>query len=125
MSQAPQHFRSSEVLTIFDGCSAQRSCFDSSMSRTVLPKEFSKVDVDVLSWICWSQSKTVGQGNHQKFSSAESMHEYISTCTMHIQRCHNSDSCLLTTGVWLCHVVWTVVPESRPDMGNGMQQTSL
>ena len=123
MSQAPQHFRSSAALTIFDGCFAQRSCFNSSMSRTVLPKESSKVDVDVLSWICWSQSKTVGQGNHQKFSSAESMCEYTSTCAYSIV-C-NSDNSMLTTGVWLCRVVWTAVPESRPDTGRGMRQTSL
>jgi len=51
VSQAPQHFRSSEKKATCEGCFARQSIcsvfsFLSGMSRAVLPRKFSKVDVD-------------------------------------------------------------------------------
>ena len=51
VSQASQHFRSSEKQATCEGCFARQSIFSvvslpSGMSRAVHPQEFSKVDVD-------------------------------------------------------------------------------
>ena len=51
VSQAPQHFRSSEKQNTCKGCFARQSVFSvisfhSGLSRAVHPQEFSKVDVE-------------------------------------------------------------------------------
>ena len=51
VSQASQHFRSSEKQATCEGCFARKSIcsvvsLHSGMSRAVHPQEFSKVDVD-------------------------------------------------------------------------------
>ena len=51
VTQAPQHFRSSETQASCDGCFARQSIcsvvsLHSGMSRAVHPQEFSKVNVD-------------------------------------------------------------------------------
>ena len=43
------------------------SLADSSISRSVRPHPPLKTPVDALSWTCWSQSKTAGQNDHQKW----------------------------------------------------------
>ena len=44
MTQAPQHFRSSETQTIWDGCFASVVSLHSDMSRAVHSREFPRVD---------------------------------------------------------------------------------
>ena len=63
VSQAPQHFKSSEMQATYDGCFARQSLcsvvsLHSGMSRAVHPQEFSKVDVDHRHIPVWASHST-------------------------------------------------------------------
>ena len=72
VSQAPQHFRSSEKRATCEGCSARLSVcsvvsLHSGMSRAVHPQEFLKVDVDHRHIPVWNPNTlpTTGQENNK------------------------------------------------------------
>ena len=63
VSQASQHFRSSEKQATFEGCFARQSVcsgisLHSDMYRAVHPQEFSKVDVDQRPVPVWASHST-------------------------------------------------------------------
>ena len=63
VSQAPQHFTSSETQATCDGCFARQSVcsaisLPSGMSRAVDPQKFSKVDVDHRHIPVWDSHST-------------------------------------------------------------------
>ena len=55
VSQAPQHFKSSHMQASYEGCFARQSicsvfCLHSGMPMAVRPQEFSKVDVEHMTY---------------------------------------------------------------------------
>ena len=74
VSQAPQHFRSSKVQVICDGCFAQQFIcsvisFDSDISKTIHPQEFLKVDVQHSQVTVWA-SQPIFLNSHSKLTES-------------------------------------------------------